>query len=175
MLIYQTDAFVFKDELEYWCNKGFDYIGAPWFENYTNASSKSQITGTGNGGFSLRNIKKSLAIVVELKERSKLHYLLQRTNILSERQSAFLTRLRYGMPRNIGSSFIIGQVHINEDRFWGQMIPQMFDYKVASVEESIKFSFEANPSLLYKMNNEELPFGCHAWERYEPEFWEKFI
>ena len=30
MLIYQLDAFVFRDELEYWCAKGYDYIGAPW-------------------------------------------------------------------------------------------------------------------------------------------------
>ena len=29
MLIYQLDAFVFEDQLEYWCNKGYDYIGAP--------------------------------------------------------------------------------------------------------------------------------------------------
>ena len=28
MLICQTDAYVFKDELLYWCNKGYDYIGA---------------------------------------------------------------------------------------------------------------------------------------------------
>lgn len=29
MLIHQLDAYVFKDELEKWCNKGYDYIGAP--------------------------------------------------------------------------------------------------------------------------------------------------
>lgn len=32
MLIYQLDAFVFEDQLEYWCNKGYDYIGAPWIK-----------------------------------------------------------------------------------------------------------------------------------------------
>ena len=30
MLIYQLDAYVFKDELLNWANKGYDYIGAPW-------------------------------------------------------------------------------------------------------------------------------------------------
>lgn len=29
MLIHQLDAYVFKDELEKWCQKGYDYIGAP--------------------------------------------------------------------------------------------------------------------------------------------------
>jgi len=29
ILIYQLDAFVFRDELEYFCSLGYDYIGAP--------------------------------------------------------------------------------------------------------------------------------------------------
>ena len=32
VLIYQTDAYVFSGNLDYWCEKGFDYIGAPWFK-----------------------------------------------------------------------------------------------------------------------------------------------
>ena len=30
ILIYQLDAFVFRDELAYWCSLNYDYIGAPW-------------------------------------------------------------------------------------------------------------------------------------------------
>ena len=33
ILIYQLDAFVFRDELKEWCSKGYDYIGAPWLQN----------------------------------------------------------------------------------------------------------------------------------------------
>ena len=32
ILIYQLDAYVFRDELREWCNKGYDYIGAPWLQ-----------------------------------------------------------------------------------------------------------------------------------------------
>ena len=32
ILIYQTDAFVFSDELNYWCSIGYDYLGAPWLQ-----------------------------------------------------------------------------------------------------------------------------------------------
>jgi hypothetical protein len=32
VLIYQLDAWVFKDELQYWCGQGYDYIGAPWMD-----------------------------------------------------------------------------------------------------------------------------------------------
>ena len=48
-------------------------------------------------------------------------------------------------------------------------------FKIAPVETSSKFSIETNPSHFYTMNNEVLPFGCHAWEKYDPQFWEPFI
>lgn len=34
MLIVQQDVLLFRDELSYWCNKGFDYIGAPWLNGF---------------------------------------------------------------------------------------------------------------------------------------------
>ncbi len=87
ILIHQLDAFVFKDELLLWCKKGYDYIGAPWLENETisrsfmermkfryrnyvdyktNAKQPGSVYPTasqfyykvGNGGFSLRNVRK---------------------------------------------------------------------------------------------------------------------
>ena len=33
VLIHQLDVFIFKDELNYWCNQNYDYIGAPWFKD----------------------------------------------------------------------------------------------------------------------------------------------
>ena len=52
LLIYQLDAFVFDDQLSAWCQKGYYYIGAPWFHE-TKMRVKS-----GNGGFSLRKVAK---------------------------------------------------------------------------------------------------------------------
>ena len=57
ILIYHLDAFVFSDELEYFCSLGYDNIGAPWFltnvikYSYNGMTYRSRI---GNGGFSLR-------------------------------------------------------------------------------------------------------------------------
>ena len=50
MLIHQLDAFLFKDELDYWCNKEYDYIGAFDFARYYNCINVF------NGGLSLRKI-----------------------------------------------------------------------------------------------------------------------
>lgn len=30
ILICQTDAWIFSDQLEQWCDAGYDYVGAPW-------------------------------------------------------------------------------------------------------------------------------------------------
>lgn len=55
MLIYQLDCWLFKDEIAQWCQRSYDYIGAPWFKNFSNDSN--ELMAVGNGGFSLRNVK----------------------------------------------------------------------------------------------------------------------
>ncbi len=63
-----------------------------------------------------------------------------------------------------------------EDRYWADFITGLFtDFKIAPIESAIKFSFELEPALLYEMNNNSLPFGCHAWPKIDPAFWERFI
>jgi len=50
---------------------------------------------------------------------------------------------------------------LNEDMVWARLF-----YKKGNVPpaiEAMKFSFELFPEYLYKINNYELPFGCHAW------------
>lgn len=59
ILIYQLDAFVFSDMLEYFCSLGYDYIGAAWYPlRRLNLNNKIYKIGVGNGGFSLRNVTK---------------------------------------------------------------------------------------------------------------------
>ena len=43
ILICQTDVFVFRDELNDWCNKNYDYIGAPWIGSQRNFWNKSML------------------------------------------------------------------------------------------------------------------------------------
>jgi hypothetical protein len=61
----------------------------------------------------------------------------------------------------------------NEDGFWSIALPECWwwHYRVPSVDEALRFSFDVNPSLCYKQTREKLPFGCHAWEKNDPEFW----
>lgn len=69
MLIYQLDAFVFKDELMEFCDLGYDYIGAPIPRN---ASDWKKINArVGNGGLSLRKISSSRNVVKKIKKICK--------------------------------------------------------------------------------------------------------
>lgn len=50
ILICQLDAYIFKDELTKWCEKGYDYIGAPWIIplNTTCLSYANTVIGSAN-------------------------------------------------------------------------------------------------------------------------------
>ena len=49
-----------------------------------------------------------------------------------------------------------------------------FLLKLPHWKEALSFSIEKNPSISYEILG-KLPFGCHAWERYNPNFWKQFI
>lgn len=64
ILIYQLDAFVFKDELERFCDMQYDYIGAPWTRGiWYFKNVKECLWVVGNGGLSLRNVKASINVL----------------------------------------------------------------------------------------------------------------
>lgn len=140
ILIYQLDAWVFRDELSYWCSLDYDYIGAPWLDAPPIPSGKKPLINfsnllrnkVGNGGFSLRKVKPHLKWAV-------------------------------------WASFIFKFIPKNEDIIWTLFVP----FKKPNVLKALSFAFELEPEKAYNMNGKKLPFGCHAWEKYSPEFWNK--
>jgi hypothetical protein len=166
LLIAQTDALVLSDELEFWCKKQYSYIGAPWFEGYTTPILPLALTSVGNGGFSLRRVPDFLKVL--------------------SRPRIFKNTLMQSWPGNWRStiyrylkdyhSFVFSDTHlnidVNEDLFWGLFVPARCSFfKVPRAQDAIAFAFEAYPEHLYQLNHQRLPFGCHAWQRYQPEFW----
>ncbi|MCW5913703.1 MAG: hypothetical protein KIT66_03765 [Chitinophagaceae bacterium] len=178
LLTYELDAWVFRDELIYWCDKGYDYIGAPWFEKYGLACSEKHLIG-GNSGFSLRKIYKSIdilkrvGIITRIRRiwfDSKLQGLFPLFNI-----PIFLKVFNVKSTKYF-NEIIFNWSEENEDYYWSYFIQLTFtDFVVAPYNDAFKFSFETNSLFLYFENENKLPFGCHAWEKYEPEFWKKYI
>jgi hypothetical protein len=67
-------------------------------------------------------------------------------------------------------------VSVNEDLFWGLLVPARCQYfRVPTPQEASKFAFDAEPEHLYLQNNRQLPFGCHAWERYARSAWSRIF
>jgi len=163
ILVCQTDAWIFRDELLEWCNGGYDYIGAPWPKRKVYSlplisqylwlrkkfvSRKDKIirqdyfNKVGNGGLSLRKISSFV-------EATKKYY---------DRAETFKQNR--------------GMLH-NEDWFWA-LVPKEFKYP--SFETALGFSFDTHPDLCLSLNRGKLPFGCHGWyKKRNYNFWRKFI
>ena len=177
MLIYQLDAWVFEDKLEYWCEQNFDYIGAPWFEKYDLSTRDTPMMDVaGNGGFSLRKIDSILKVLESNYHLSFKEFLnkVKKNKKISNIINFPIFLIKYLLY--LQSNFF-ERTTIFEDVVFVKYGPIFLkDFKVAEPKVALQFSFEVNPSLLYEMNNQQLPFGCHAFEKYEYEtFWKNFI
>ncbi len=166
ILIYQLDAFVFKDELQRWCSSNYDYIGAPWLREfdypdvfkavkskikcYLHTRNNVQKDGlpsimqfenrVGNGGFSLRRVKKFYDLC--LKMRPQIEAYLKRT-----------------------------EHEFNEDMFWSIEVNRKKKIlNIPSYKTGLRFSIENFPERALHVNNGQLPFGCHAWDKHV-DFW----
>jgi hypothetical protein len=77
ILIHQLDAFVFRDELSEWCKRGYDYVGAPWFDVEWLVECRpmwpreTRDNVVGNGGFSLRRVAPALELLTEQPEAAE--------------------------------------------------------------------------------------------------------
>ncbi len=174
MLIYQLDAWVFRDELEYWCNQDYDYIGAPWFKIDKNKNYTLEFDGVGNGGFSLRKISYCLRLL----DFPQNEPLIGNKDLIKNIHSP-LDLLKYFLKifrRKNNLSFYINK-NTYEDLIFSKLAkPSKLKPNIPKESIASKFAYEINPSYLYKMNNYKLPFGCHAFKKYEFEtFWKKHI
>lgn len=185
ILIYQLDSLVFSDKLLDWCARDFDYVGAPWFsEHGVDFVEKSAV---GNGGLSLRKTESFLKVLeapgvtAELdKYRDAMcgalpwyRWLFCLPYKLRKRLSLFVTRRRDILTER--GPVPPGQ-RLNEDCFWSFKAAEYYPgFEIATVKDGLSFSFEKAPRLCFELNGGRLPFGCHAWNKYDRKFWEPFL
>jgi hypothetical protein len=172
LLTYELDAFIFRDEIDFWCKKNYDYIGAPWFSGYDRPVSNEMI-GVGNSGFSLRKISAMKNAIHNIYFDERNYNLVSK----NKRIKAKIKRLLFyvNIFRKENYTIQIAR-HFNEDWFVSFVIPKYIkDFKIATLDDAVKFSFEVNPNYLFEINNQKLPMGCHAWQKYDFEFWKPHI
>jgi hypothetical protein len=180
ILIYHPDALVFSDQLEFWCDLDFDYIGAPWVK-HKDAPYRGQTAyegKVGNGGFALMKVDSFLRIFY-----SRVRYIEPRDYWQGYRHRAFHTRLA-NLPKKLlkhftsfnGAKWELKRFDSNDDNFWANRGPHYYpQFRIAPVETALRFAFECVPRYCFELNNNTLPFGCHAWARYDREFWEPYL
>ncbi len=179
ILIYQLDAYVFRDELEYWCLLDYDYIGAPWFKGFNSEKNGNEFLGVGNGGFSLRKIDSFLSVFEKrIRSFNKLYIKSNLKRIKWRKKITWIIKKYFESEDSMAfwmQSF--ARDGGNEDVFWTLCLDEFgIHLKRPNVKQAVSFAFEQAPSFLFKLNNNLFPFGCHAWEKYEYEiFWHKYI
>lgn len=131
MLVYQPDCWVFRDELEDWCNKGYDYIGAPFFVKWF----RERNLFVGNGGFSLRKIESMIKYIKKFGGKNLPH---------DGTDDGFFSA-NYGKTLNIPAP-----------------------------EIAAEFSLEVSPKQQFE-RTKKVPFGCHAYKKYDWDFWKQYI
>ena len=77
ILLYQLDAFVFYDALEYFCSLNYDYIGAAWPYHVWQGLKFEKTPRVGNGGFSLRKVKACHKILTECTDSPSWNWIYQ--------------------------------------------------------------------------------------------------
>lgn len=190
VLIYQLDCLVFASNLEDWCRKGWDYVGAPWLRDTEDATKG--FSEVGNGGLSLRRVQRAVEVLTSTRFLEDAKTRGSRTG---DRSKVVYDRLesRPRLKRIVvaGKTFLHGWGYHNnvrwltrkiakdkdhEDLFWAYEARKLVrDFCIPEPREALEFSFELAPRYCFKMNFSRLPFGCHAWFRYDREFWEPFL
>jgi len=179
VLIHQLDVYVFKDELEYWCNLGYDYVGAPWppelSEPYSTNIDEWRV---GNGGFSLRKVKAILGILNDpFPVKSFTH--CWREEWQPRTFWGKILKVWVCLFRTLGYHNTVGYYRkyfpAYEDMFYALCFEgTRLSLKKPDARMASQFSIESGSAILHK-GKTELPFGIHAWERHDPEYWKQFM
>ena len=181
ILTYHLDALVFSDELEAWCECGYDFIGPPWVihDDAPYAGNKEYEGRVGNGGFSLKRVDSFLKVLnsdryaIDPEEYWKKHYA---GSSLASRIYNFPRKLRMTSHRYNNAKWELARWDKSEELFIANRAVHYYpEFKIAPFDVALRFGFECVPEYCYELNGHKLPFGCHAWERYDRKFWEQYM
>ncbi len=186
IFIYHVDALVFSDQLARWCEAGWDFIGAPWIPCADTPWVKT--AAVGNGGFTLMRIESVLQVIYNRYRAEPASYWSDLLTRNGERLSVVfraLDRVRRRFPSSRIANRLLEDWRVSQapgahgrpnDFFWAfEAVRYLPSFKVATVEEALQFAFEAAPRTCFALNKNRMPFGCHAWTRFDRAFWEPHL
>lgn len=156
IFMYQLDCYLFKDNIEEWCDKNYDFIGSPILSEYSGWKDNNDIIWVpkvGNGGFGLRKISTFMEI----------------TDPNGELMQYF--KDIYGQPLYDLKKFN------QEDKYFYNIFRYYWEANILSWKEACKFGLDMTPELLEnylgKIDINDI-MGCHAWPK-NIRFWKDKI
>lgn len=160
ILIYQLDAFVFRDELTTWCNKNYDYIGSPWIATQNILSKFLKL-------FASKKLKKRAPIFFKVGNGG---FSLRKTKTFYEISNKLANNIQNQLKKK-------DEIYAIEDVFWSLKVPEFFpEFSIPEYKEAVKFAIDRKPKLALKINKNELPFGCHGINKPKViEFWKPIL
>jgi len=181
ILTYHLDALVFSDQLVEWCRRGFDFIGPPWVkhEDTPYAGDPAYEGKVGNSGFCLKKVANFMNVF-----DSKKRAITNREYWNQYFRGRGLPHLISNAPKLLAMQFNHFNNAVWEMQRWPRneepFIVERAGYyyppfNIAPFNDALRFGFECAPRHCYELNGNTLPFGCHAWERYDRDFWEEFL
>lgn len=145
-LICQPDAIVLKPELQNWLEKPYDYIGAPW-----------------PNGYSLKIYTHKIPIPEGVSCTAFVG-----NGGLSLRRNQACIDLLYEFDDVAEKWRVEGHA---EDLFFAFLGTISNRFTLPNIAVSAHFSHDINPEYLIKFTNGRIPFGCHAWKKYNRMEW----
>lgn len=170
VLIHEPDALVLKDELDYWCSQEIDYIGAPWPE-YCPITKNFIPKQVGNFGFSLINIKSANAVFFKNSRWFLLTMIIRELlrGLRGRKGSIHKTIKACGSAGLLSNASELFEDHC--DVFWSFTVPKIEPwFKIANPQQAAYFAWEKNPQSCYEFCQQKIPFGVHAWSKYDRNF-----
>lgn len=166
ILICQHDAIILKPELREWLGKGYAFVGSPMFEGYGEPTRPLRFLRTLNGGLSLRHIPSTLSVF------KSAVFLPRSLGVRLASKAGLVAAMNWFLSLTGNQRVVVRRKDLNEDVLWTKDIAGAFpSFKVPSPEIAASFAFEVCPADLFERTGGQLPFGCHAFERYDPGFW----
>lgn len=139
MLTYQLDGYIFDNQLEYFLNKEYDYIGGYYLPVYANLIKYN-----------------------EYENINTEHHLIMNSGVSLKKLSFCIESIQQNYKNFIeGIEFNNIHAYINDDDFFS-----IFYTTEVNTLDSIRFSLNySGAETHYAINNFQYPFCCHAFHK----------
>jgi hypothetical protein len=171
ILICHLDAFVFKNDLDAWCERGYDYVGSVIYDrgwesglpvsrrkNLVNAFLRRSLgiqrtEYFANGGFALKNVRTFYKLTKKFRRYVDFYRSLAKIRGRGFLEDIFVIR---HLPR-LSRSFALAP-RADAMKFGAEYV----DYQVRDLPFDVA-------------DTDSLPFGIHGWIQFQAAYWRPVI